>query len=109
MTPLVVPAVAAATLGAGLLAAVALVVAVVSIGFVLRARQVAATQEADLHRDLHEQRLDIERREHRLAEREHARRRAPTLDEASLVAGEGRHWPAPRPSSTAAASSRPAG
>lgn len=55
--------------------ALVLVVAVItlpllSLGVVLLSRQIAARREDSLHRDLHEQRLDIERREQRLAERE---------------------------------------
>jgi ribonuclease Y len=46
------------------------VVPLICLGIVLLSRQLAARREADLHRDLQEQRLDIERREHRLAERE---------------------------------------
>jgi ribonucrease Y len=46
------------------------VVPLICLGIVLLSRQLAARREADLHLDLQEQRLDIERREHRLAERE---------------------------------------
>ncbi|QIK66120.1 ribonuclease Y [Nocardioides sp. HDW12B] len=46
------------------------VVLLVCVGVLLLSRQLTARREAELHRDLHEQRLDIERREHRLAERE---------------------------------------
>jgi ribonuclease Y len=52
------------------LVAVVVVVPLICLGVVLLLRQMAARREADLHRDLQEQRLDIERREHRLAERE---------------------------------------
>ncbi len=48
--------------------AVLLVIAVVSAGLVNR--HLAARREHDLHLDLQEQRQDIERREHRLTERE---------------------------------------
>jgi len=40
------------------------------LGVLLVSRQIATRREEELHRDLQEQRLDIERREHRLAERE---------------------------------------
>ncbi len=60
------------------LVAVAVVVPLVCLAVVLLSRQLAARREADLQRDLQEQRLDIERREHRLAERE---QRVDTRDE----------------------------
>ncbi|WP_148575104.1 ribonuclease Y [Nocardioides caldifontis] len=40
------------------------------LGVLLLSRHLATRREEELHRDLQEQRLDIERREHRLAERE---------------------------------------
>src|SRR3954469_14514254 len=46
------------------------VVPLVCLGIVLLSRQVAIRREESLHRDFHEQRLDIERRERRLTERE---------------------------------------
>ncbi len=46
------------------------VVLLVCVAVLLVSRQLTARREAELHRDLHEQRVDIERREHRLAERE---------------------------------------
>jgi ribonuclease Y len=46
------------------------VVLLACVGVLVVSRQLAARREAELHRDLHEQRLDIERREQRLAERE---------------------------------------
>jgi ribonuclease Y len=52
------------------LVGVVVVVPLLCLGVILLSRHLAARREADLHRDLHEQRLDIERREHRLAERE---------------------------------------
>jgi ribonuclease Y len=67
------PAVTGAVTGTQLVVAligIGVVVPLVCLGVVLLSRQLAARREADLHRDLHEQRLDIERREHRLAERE---------------------------------------
>ncbi|MBY9075891.1 ribonuclease Y [Nocardioides sp. WL0053] len=55
-----------------LLAVLAVVVVIAAVGFgvVLLGRQRASKREHDLHRDLQEQRQDIERREHRLSERE---------------------------------------
>ncbi len=49
---------------------VVVVVPLLCLGVLLLSRQIAARREADLHRDLQEQRHDIERREQRLAERE---------------------------------------
>ena len=46
------------------------VVLLACVGVLVGSRQLAGRREADLHRDLHEQRVDIERREQRLAERE---------------------------------------
>jgi len=53
-----------------ILIGVAVALLAVTLGVLLLSRQIAARREEHLHRDLHEQRLDIERREHRLAERE---------------------------------------
>jgi ribonuclease Y len=67
------PEIVAGLTGTQLVAAlvgVGIVVPLICLGIVLLSRQIAARREADLHRDLQEQRLDIERREHRLAERE---------------------------------------
>ena len=64
---------------------VAVVIPLVCLGVILLSRQLAARREADLHRDLHEQRLDIERREQRLGEREQR-----LDDEAQRLAGETR-------------------
>lgn len=49
---------------------IAIAAPLASAAVLLYSRQVAARREADLNRDLHEQRLEIERREQRLAERE---------------------------------------
>jgi ribonucrease Y len=68
-----IPAVTGAVTGTQLAVALiglGVVVPLICLGIVLLSRQLAARREADLHRDLHEQRLDIERREHRLTERE---------------------------------------
>jgi ribonucrease Y len=46
------------------------VLAVATLGVVLLSRHRAAKRDSELHRDMHEQRQDIERREHRLTERE---------------------------------------
>ena len=46
------------------------VVPLVCLGIVLLSRHVSIRREESLHRDFHEQRLDIERRERRLTERE---------------------------------------
>ncbi len=46
------------------------VLAAATFGVVLLSRHRAAKHEQDLHQDLHEQRQDIERREHRITERE---------------------------------------
>jgi len=84
--------------GPALLLLVALVVLVVVtvavVALMLVVRQRASRREHDLHQDLQEQRLDIERREHRLGEREqraheearHLEERAHqvTADEAAL-------------------------
>ena len=55
-----------------LLAVLAIVVAlsVATLGVMLLTRHRAGKREQELHQDLQEQRLDIERREHRLTERE---------------------------------------
>jgi ribonuclease Y len=53
-----------------LLVGLAVVIPLLCLGVILLSRQIAARREEDLHRDLQEQRQDIERREHRLAERE---------------------------------------
>src|SRR3712207_9240887 len=45
------------------LVGIAVLVLALSVGVVLLSRQLAARREADLHRDLQEQRHDIERRE----------------------------------------------
>ena len=50
--------------------AIVVILAVVALGVVLLGRHRAGKHEHDLHQDLQEQRLDIERREHRLSERE---------------------------------------
>ncbi len=50
--------------------AVAVLVALASVGLLVWTRQVATRREADLHRDLHEQRLDIEKREQRISDRQ---------------------------------------
>ena len=63
------PAITALDLVVVLVGAV-VVVPLLCLGVILLSRHLAARREADLHRDLHEQRLDIERREQRLAERE---------------------------------------
>jgi ribonucrease Y len=52
------------------LVVVVIVVPLLCLGVLLVSRHLTSRREADLQRDLHEQRLDIERREHRLAERE---------------------------------------
>src|SRR3712207_7284694 len=52
------------------LVGIAVLVLALSVGVVLLSRQLAARREVDLHRDLQEQRHDIERREHRFAARE---------------------------------------
>src|SRR4051794_21868027 len=52
------------------LVGVAVVLVLFCLGVVLLSRHYAARREHDLHLDLQEQRLDIERREQRLAERE---------------------------------------
>ena len=46
------------------------VIPLLCLGVILLSRQIATRREEALHRDFHEQRLDIERRENRLAERE---------------------------------------
>src|SRR3954454_18969524 len=64
---------AEAITGVGLtvaLVGVAVVLVLFCLGVVLLSRHYAARREHDLHLDLQEQRLDIERREQRLAERE---------------------------------------
>ena len=50
--------------------AVVVVLSVASVAVVLVSRHRSASREHDLHQDLQEQRQDIERREHRLSERE---------------------------------------
>jgi ribonuclease Y len=50
--------------------ALVVVMAATTLGVVLLGRQRSARREHDLHQDLQEQRQDIERREHRLTERE---------------------------------------
>jgi ribonucrease Y len=49
---------------------VVVVIAVTTLVVVMLSRHRQAKRENDLHRDLQEQRLDIERREHRISERE---------------------------------------
>jgi len=52
------------------IAGVVVIVPLLCLGVILLGRHLGARREAELHRDLHEQRLDIERREQRLGERE---------------------------------------
>ncbi|HET7387547.1 MAG TPA: ribonuclease Y [Nocardioidaceae bacterium] len=54
--------------GALMVLAALTILAVVTVGVLLLARQRTSRREHDLHRDLQEQRRDIERREHRLTE-----------------------------------------
>jgi ribonuclease Y len=49
---------------------IVVLVPLLCLGVLLLSRQIATRREEELHRDLQEQRQDIERREHRLAERE---------------------------------------
>jgi len=72
---------------------IVVVVAMTALGVVALGRHRSAKAERDLHKDMHEQRQDIERREHRLSEREerldaevrHLEARAQELAEADLA------------------------
>ncbi len=67
--PAVTPGITTLDLVVVLVAAV-VIVPLACLGVILLSRHLASKRETELHRDLHEQRVDIERREQRLSERE---------------------------------------